>query len=116
MLFVAPDVPGIDARLAADALEDLAEGAGIVVAPSYDGSPYLVGVPDLGEERLALLTLAREDLFAAVADLAGGMGMLRSERRLVTPADAQALAADPALALELALPLAAGFDVRARRT
>jgi surface antigen len=115
VLFVAPDVPGIDARLAEHALEDLAAGAGIVVGPTNDGTPYLVGTPDLAPERLALLQMSREDLFAVVAGLEGGMGMLRSERRLVTPADARALAADPALALELALPLAAGLDVRARR-
>jgi hypothetical protein len=115
LLLVAPDVPGLDDRLAADALEDLAEGVGISVGPTTDGSPYLVALPSAAPELLALVELDREQLFGAVVGLEGGMGMLRSERRLVTPADARALAADPALALELALPLAAGLDVRSRR-
>jgi hypothetical protein len=115
LLLVAPDVPGLDVGLTAAALEDLEAGAGIVVGPATDGSPYLVALPSADADRLALVELGREQLFAEVAGLEGGMGMLRCERRLVSPADARALAADPGLALELALPLAAGLDVRARR-
>ncbi len=115
LLLVAPDVPRLDAGLAEAALGDLEAGAGISVGPATDGSPYLVALPAATPELLALVELDREQLFAAVASLEGGMGMLRSERRLVTPADARALAADPALPLELAAPLAAALDVRARR-
>jgi hypothetical protein len=115
LLLVAPDVPGLDAGLATAALEDLDAGAGICVGPATDGSPYLVALPSTEPELLALVEVGREQLFGAVAGLEGGMGMLRSERRLVSPADARALAADPGLALELALPLAAGLDVRSRR-
>lgn len=115
VLFVAPDVPGIDTGLADAALADLADGAGIVVGPALDGTPYLVALPSAGPDELALLDVDRDGLFAAAAAMPEGLGMLRSERRLVTPADARALAADPGLALELALPLAAGLDVRARR-
>lgn len=115
LLLVAPDVPGLDEGLATAALEDLAEGVGISVGPTTDGSPYLVALPSAAPELVGLIELNREQLFAAVAGLEGGMGMLRAERRLVTPADARALAADPSLDPELAVPLAAGLDVRARR-
>lgn len=115
VLFVAPDVPGLDARVAEAALADLRGGAGFVVGPTTDGSLYLLAIPDAAPEHVALLGLAPDELFAAAAKLPEGLGMLRSERRLVTPADARALAADPGLALELAAPLAAGLDVRARR-
>jgi hypothetical protein len=115
LLFVAPDVPCLDDTLAAAALEDLAAGAGISVGPTGDGSPYIVALPSADPALLALAELGRDELFAAVAGLDGGMGMLRAERRLASVADAQAFAADPALALELAVPLAAGLDVRARR-
>ncbi|HEX6389008.1 MAG TPA: hypothetical protein VFZ89_06170 [Solirubrobacteraceae bacterium] len=115
LLLVAPDVPGLDEGLAAAALEDIEEGVGISVGPTNDGSPYLVALPSPSPELLGLVVLGREELFGAVAGLEGGMGMLRAERRLVTPADARALAADPSLAPELAAPLAAALDVRTRR-
>jgi hypothetical protein len=116
VLFVAGDVPEIRDSAASGALEDLRAGAEVVVGPTNDGTPYLLALPDAAPERLVLLDASRDELFAAAAAMAGGIGMLRSERRLVTPADARALAADPALPLELALPLAAGLDVRSRRT
>jgi len=115
VLFIAADVPGLDVAVAEAALGDLRSGVSIVVGPTNDGTPYLVAVPDTSEASLGLLELDREQLFVAALGLAGGIGMLRSERRLITPSDARALAVDPALALELALPLAAGLDVRARR-
>lgn len=116
VIFVAPDVPGLDERVGAAALEDLAAGAAFVVGPTNDGSPYLLAFPDASPERLALLEREhREELFALAEGMEGGLGMVRSERRLVSPSDARALAADPALPVELALPLAAGLDVRRRR-
>jgi hypothetical protein len=42
------------------------------------------------------------------------LAMLRSERRLVSPADARALAADPRAPLELSVLLSAGMPVRSR--
>ncbi len=105
VLLAAPDVPGLDLGLAAAALADLAAGVRAVVAPTWDGATYLVGLPDASPASLALAGLGFEALVAA-AD--GEVGMLRAERRLVGPADARAVAADPLTPLELGLPLAAG--------
>ncbi len=115
VIFVATDVPGIDGRVADGALEDLADGIGVVFGSTYDGSPYLVAVPRFDDGVVGLLDVPREEMFAQIGRAGGGVGMVRSERRLVSPADARAFAADPLLPLELALPLAAGLDVRSRR-
>ena len=111
VLLASPDVPGLDLGLAAAALADLEAGALAVVAPAWVGGAYLVGVPAADPERLALAELGFEALLAAVD---GEVGMLRAERRLVTVADARAVAADPLTPLELGLPLAAGLRVRMR--
>jgi hypothetical protein len=102
VLLVAPDVPGLDDRLAEAALADLAEGAQLAMAPATDGRPFLVALarPDPG------LVLAAADGLPdrqAAAELIGGeLGLLRSERRLVSPGDARAFAADPLTPPELA--------------
>lgn len=113
--FVAPDVPGLDAALAEDLRGDLADGVGVTIAPTYDATPYLVATPTLDEELLALAGSPRDELFATVAGRGLAVGMLRSERRLATAADARAIAADPRTPLELGALLAAGLDVRSRR-
>lgn len=103
VLLAAPDVPRLDPALAHGALGDLAAGCGLSFAPATDGRPFLLGFPAPSPEALALLTAAhagRDALFAAAAAL-GEIGMLRSERRLVTPADARALALDPIAPPEL---------------
>lgn len=114
VLLVAPDVPGLDERLAQAALGDLAGGAAMTFAPSMDGSFFLVGVPR-ADDALVEAIEGGFDAAAARSRAAGSeLAMLRSERRLVSPADARALAADPRAPLELSLLLSVGFPVRAR--
>jgi len=114
-LLVAPDVPGLDARLAEAALADLDEGSVVSFAPATDAHPYLIATPSPDPEITALAGHSREAMFEAIAKRGGHAGMLRSERRLVSAADARAFAADPGLPLELGVLLAAGIDVRSRR-
>lgn len=118
MLLVAADVPGLDERLAAQALADLRDGAGAVVAPSTDGSPFLFGLPTLDLELLDLmigadtLDVGFGTIVAAAAERGDGLGMLRAERRLVSAADARALAADPRADEELLVHLRGALAVR----
>lgn len=98
VLLVAPDVPRLDDELAAAALSDLAAGCVLSFAPATDAKPYLLAFADLRPEALALLTTEdrrREAVFSEAMKLGGELGLLRSERRVVTPADARALALDP---------------------
>lgn len=95
VLLVAPDLPRLDERLAAAALTDLADGALVVMAPTYDGSPYLVAVPSAEPDVLALAATTFDALAGDPRLAADGVGMLRTERRLVTVEDAHAYAADP---------------------
>ncbi|MFL5845892.1 MAG: hypothetical protein ACJ762_14485 [Solirubrobacteraceae bacterium] len=98
VVLVAPDVPRLDDELAAAALSDIAAGCVLSFAPATDGKPYLLAFADARPEALALLTGAdrrREALFAEAMALGDEVGLLRSERRVVTPADARALALDP---------------------
>jgi hypothetical protein len=114
VLLVAPDVPGLDARLAEAALADLAGGAAMTFGPTTDGSFFLVGLPRADP---ALVEAVEGGFDAATARAradATELAMLRSERRLVSPADARALAADPRTPLELSLLLSAGLPVRSR--
>ncbi|MCW3013079.1 MAG: hypothetical protein JWO02_171 [Solirubrobacterales bacterium] len=117
--FVAPDVPGIDETLSQALYGDLADGVGMTFAPTYDASPFLLATPTVDAELLMLAGQrgagGRDAMFAAVAARNVPIGMLRSERRLATAADARAAAADPRTPLELGVLLAAGLDVRARR-
>jgi hypothetical protein len=122
--FVAPDVPGLDEALSQALYGDLADGVGMTFAPTYDASPFLIATPTVDAELLVLAgrrdtgqrdTGQRDAMFAAVAARNVPIGMLRSERRLATAADARAAAADPRTPLELGVLLAAGLDVRARR-
>jgi hypothetical protein len=108
VLLVAPDVPGLDGRLAEAALADLRAGANLAMAPATDGRPFLVALatadPALVEQAAGGLK-NRE----AAADLIGGeFGLLRSERRLVTPGDARAFAADPLTPPQIAALLRPG--------
>lgn len=102
VLLVAPDVPGLDDRLALAALADLAAGADLTMAPATDGRPFLVALAVASPELVLQAAGGLQDREAA-ATLAGGeFGLLRSERRLVTPGDARAFAADPLTPPELA--------------
>lgn len=113
VLLAAPDVPGLSADLADAALGDLAAGARLVVAPTNDGSAFLLAVPGMDEQLLDAAAGGFEALVAAAAARGeGGLGMLRSERRLVSAADARALAADPCAPEELLRHLRTGLPVR----
>lgn len=97
VLVVAPDVPRLDAALAEAALGDIAAGCVLSFAPATDAKPFLLAFADPRPEALALLGggRRREELFAEAMALGDEVGLLRSERRVVTPADARALALDP---------------------
>jgi glycosyltransferase A (GT-A) superfamily protein (DUF2064 family) len=106
VLLVAPDVPGLDAALAADALGDVAAGVAVTAGMSHDGSPYLVGLARADDDVLELVGRGFDPLVAHVHARGAALGLLRSERRLATAADALALALDPATAGDLARELA----------
>ncbi len=112
VLLVAHDVPALDARHAAAALDDLAEGCDVVYAPSIDGSPFLLALARPNPELLDLLGAGFDALAAAATAHGGGIGMLRAERRLVSPADARALAADPVAPEALVRHLRHAMEVR----
>jgi len=114
VLLVAPDVPGLDGRLAAAALADLAGGAAMTFGPSMDGSFYLLGLPRADDAMVEALAGGFDAAAARAREDGSELAMLRSERRLVSPADARALAADPRAPLELSVLLTAGFPVRSR--
>lgn len=98
VLLVAPDVPRLDDELAAAALADLAAGCSLSFAPATDARPFLLALAEASPASLALVggrDRRREAVFAEAMKLGGEVGMLRSERRVVTPADARALALDP---------------------
>ena len=101
LLLVAADVPRLDAPLAAAALGDLAAGCVFSFAPATDGKPFLLAFREVSDEALALVGSPdrhRDQVFAQAMALGGEIGMLRSERRLVTRADAASLALDPIIA------------------
>lgn len=111
VLLVAPDVPRLDDDLAAAALGDLAAGCALSFAPATDSRPYLLALAETSPQSLALVGARdrhREAVFAAAMELGGDVGLLRSERRVVTPQDARALAIDPLVPAELRT-LAGGF-------
>jgi hypothetical protein len=108
VLLVAPDVPGLDDRLARAALADLAAGAGLTMAPATDGRPFLVGLATADPELVSQAAGGLRDREAAAALNDGEFGLLRSERRLVSPGDARAFAADPLTPPELAALLRQG--------
>jgi hypothetical protein len=102
VLLVAPDVPGLDDRLARAALEDIAEGAGLAMAPATDGRPFLLVLARADPDLVRAASDGLPDRQAAADLTEGEFGLLRSERRLVTPGDARAFAADPLTPPDLA--------------
>jgi hypothetical protein len=102
VLLVAPDVPGLDDRLARTALADLAAGAGLAMAPATDGRPFLLALARADPALVHAAAGGLADRQAAAELIGGEFGLLRSERRLVTPGDARAFAADPLTPPELA--------------
>jgi hypothetical protein len=102
VLLAAPDVPGLDAALAAAALDDLAHGVDVALGAAHDARPYLVAVPRVEAAMLEAVTRPfGGGLLSAFAERGLTLGMLRSERRLASAADAQALALDPHAPAEL---------------
>ncbi len=114
VLLVAPDVPALDARLAEAAFADLAGGAAMTFGPATDGSFFLVGLPRADEALVEAVEGGFEAAMARARADGSELAMLRSERRLVSPADARALAADPRAPLELSVLLSSGMPVRSR--
>jgi hypothetical protein len=103
VLLAAPDVPGLDDRLVSAALDDMAAGCDVVFGVAHDALPYILGVPRLDRELLALVEGSyRDGVLTAFADRGLVLGMLRHERRLASAADARALAIDPAAPADLA--------------
>jgi hypothetical protein len=102
VLLVAPDVPGLDDRLARAALDDIAEGADLAMAPATDGRPFLLALARADPDLVRAAADGLPDRQAAAELIDGEFGLLRSERRLVTPGDARAFAADPLTQPELA--------------
>ena len=110
---VAPDVPGLDMALAEAILGDLADGCTAIVGAAHDSRPYVVALSRATPEGLALAGGALEGGVVGAAARAAErlsdglfLGLLRSERRCATAADARALACDPQLPPELAALLA----------
>jgi glycosyltransferase A (GT-A) superfamily protein (DUF2064 family) len=104
VLLVAPDVPRLDDELVAGALSDLAAGCSLSFAPATDAKPFLLALAEASPAHLALVggrDRRREAVFAEAMKLGGEVGLLRSERRVVTPADARALALDPLVPADL---------------
>ena len=112
LLLVAPDVPGLLVEHATAAIGDLAEGAEVVFAPTSDGSPFLLALPRVDSALFDRLAEGFGALTQAAAERGGGIGMLGSERRLVSVADAHALAADPSAPEALVRHLRHAIPVR----
>ena len=103
LVLVAADVPRLDDRLADAVLSDLAAGCALTFAPATDARPFLLGLARIDDELLGLVTTAdrRDQVLAAAIELGGEVGLLRSERRVVTRGDARALALDPLVRSDL---------------
>jgi hypothetical protein len=97
VVLAAPDVPGLDAALGRQALDDLAAGCAVVFGAAHDARPYLLATPRPSADLAALVgtTFLRGGVLAGFAELGGTLGLLRSERRLASAGDARALALDP---------------------
>jgi CTP:molybdopterin cytidylyltransferase MocA len=117
VLLVAPDVPALSAAHAAAALDDLAAGTLVTIARTTDGHPFLVGLPRVDDDLLELTAdlfdweLDGMEVFGRVllaAEAAEAeVGMIATERRLASVADAHALLADPLAPSELVALLGA---------
>lgn len=107
LLIVWPVLPRLTLTHAAGALEDLADACDVVLGPVFDGGLYLVGVrrpvpalfglPERSWRSPELVSIA----VAAAQRSNLRIGLLRTERALLRPADVRSVLADPLLAPEL---------------
>lgn len=95
VLLVAPDVPALGPEHLAAARSDLADGVLVSVAPTNDSHLFLVALLRADPELLDAACTGFEALGTLVRDAGAALGLVRSERRLTTVADARALLADP---------------------
>jgi rSAM/selenodomain-associated transferase 1 len=108
LLTIGTDLPTLQPRHAAAALDDLAEGCDVSVGPAADGGYYLIAMRESHPEVFALPDDAWGgprvfELTLAAAHGAGlALGMLRLEVDLDTPSDARWLLLDRALPADVA--------------
>jgi hypothetical protein len=101
VLLVAPDVPGLAEAHCVAALDDLAAGVLLSSGASGDGTPFLVALARAEPALVALVGAPFNEVAAGAVALGGELGMLRTERRLTSVADARAVRADPLAPPEL---------------
>jgi hypothetical protein len=103
LLIVSAAFPSLGPAHDAAALDDLQNGCDVTLGPSTAGDWYLLGLRAAAPELMLSLAAGADASAtmraAAVAGLA--FGLLRSERRLRSASDAEALRADPLAAPEL---------------
>ena len=101
VLLVAPDVPGLAEAHFVAALDDLQAGVVLSSGASGDGTPFLVALGRPEPALLALVGAPFDEVAAGAVTLGGELGMLRTERRLTSVADARAVRVDPLAPPEL---------------
>jgi hypothetical protein len=100
-LIVWPELPVWRPETGAAALEDLAAGCSLSIAPLFDGPLYLLALAEPIPELLALAdqpwhgVQAMARVFGVVEERQLEVGLLRAERGLRRPDDVRALRADP---------------------
>jgi uncharacterized protein len=97
VVVIGTDMPTLGPFHAASVLSDLSAGVDVVFGPAHDGGYYLVALREPRTDLFALPAGAwggSEVLFLSLARAAAAgleVGLLRGERDLDTPGDAQAL-------------------------
>lgn len=105
VVLVAPDIPALGPAHARAVLDDLDSGTGLAVGSAHDGRPYLVVLASTDPGLLEHVEDGWEALMGAAGERDVSVAMLRPERRLVTSADARALALDPLAPAQLVAQL-----------
>ena len=105
VVLVAPDVPALGPAHTEFVRSDLAAGAGIVVGATHDATPYLLAFASADPDLIDLVGASFEGLLAAAGERGLSLAAGRHERRLVSAADALALALDPLAPPELVAQL-----------
>jgi hypothetical protein len=78
------------------------------MAPATDGRPFLVALAKADPALVMQAAGGLKDRQAAAELVGGEFGLLRSERRLVSPGDARAFLADPLAPRQIAALLRPG--------